>query len=85
MRILILLVSALVLATPWQGPAEAKSRKARAQAHTDHQHSARVYGWRHRDSSDFRDHLRAQSCDAAGEYRGYPDWARAAFTCGRSR
>ena len=29
-------------------------------------------------SHDYRGHV----CDAARLYRGYPDWARAAFTCG---
>ena len=30
-------------------------------------------------------HDRAVSCDPAGQYSGYPDWARAAFSCGSRR
>ena len=29
------------------------------------------------------DHIRAVSCDPSGSYAGYPDWARAALSCGK--
>lgn len=31
------------------------------------------------------DIIRAESCDPAGRFSGYPAWARAAFTCGSQR
>lgn len=31
------------------------------------------------------DRIRAESCDPAGRFDGYPAWARAAFTCGSQR
>ena len=35
--------------------------------------------------TDSAEHDRAQGCDPAGQYAGYPDWARVAFSCGSGR
>ena len=35
--------------------------------------------------SESADHVRAVSCDPGGSYAAYPDWARAAFSCGGGR
>ena len=47
---------------------------------TDYRYRAR------RESADSEaDIIRAESCDPAGRFDGYPAWARAAFTCGSQR
>ena len=38
-----------------------------------------------RGNVDSAEHDRAQGCDPAGQYSGYPDWARIAFACGSRR
>lgn len=85
MRWALLCIPALALATVAPGPADAGKRKIQPRDRAEQHHYPRGQGWRQRDSSDERDRLRAESCDPAGEYRGYPAWARAAFTCGRTR
>lgn len=47
----------------------------------------RAYRYRaRRQSGDSEaDIIRAESCDPAGRFDGYPAWARAAFTCGSQR
>lgn len=84
MRFLIAILSITALLSVSLSTAEAGRRKSHARHYVEPAYGGRVYGWRH-SSGESHDRVRAQSCDAAGEYSGYPDWARAAFTCGRSR
>lgn len=85
MRMVLLCVSALAIATAVPDPADARKRKALPQDRAEQHYSPRGQSWRRQDSSDAQDRLRAESCDPSGQYRAYPAWARAAFTCGRSR
>lgn len=40
-------------------------------------------GRSHAKTVETADHIRAVSCDPTGSYAAYPDWARAALSCGK--
>lgn len=64
------------------GDADAGERISHHHAVRHHVHQRHQY--HHVARADrYEEHLRANDCDPGGEYSGYPDWARAAFTCGR--
>ncbi|MEQ1710713.1 MAG: hypothetical protein ABL908_04855 [Hyphomicrobium sp.] len=90
MRTLVIALS--VLATVSMAAAAEASRD-RAKSRYDAKLSSDAYddrrGTRERHNRTRRpngdseaDIIRAESCDPAGRFAGYPAWARAAFSCG---
>lgn len=86
MRSLVLSALALSLAAGTL-PAAAESYRYRRDRDRDgySENDRNVAERRQRRQYDSAEHDRAQNCDAAGRFSGYPDWARNAFACGGDR
>jgi len=86
MRTLILTTIAFSLAaalTPAAAETDRSKRHHDRSAYSDNERISADRRQRRLIDSSERD--RAQNCDGAGQYSGYPDWARIAFACGSRR
>jgi hypothetical protein len=80
-------VLALVAMVATSAEAYHELSRKRTRVHENAPRASVVRAYRNRQYSrdTEADIIRAQSCDPAGRFSGYPAWARAAFTCGSQR